>query len=153
MSAEFTVAQAQACLHAALVDEVASIGGMTVAIQEMGGSEDTWSRRLAGTHDWQGKEIATLIAAGHRRMGRSLVHQRVAALLDGAACTAGDSRSAMGDAQAVLPALLAEAQRMAQAVKDGHITRAEARSLLKGIPALIRMLEKLQVDLSAFLRS
>lgn len=153
MSAEISTARVQECVRAALADEVVAVGGIDAAMQETGLSRDSISRRLAGTHAWTDKDIAAMIAAGHARLGRSLIQQRLGWLLSGTVAIAGDGRRAVDDAATTLPALLMQAQRMAAALADRTIDRPEARELLAAIPELSRQLDSLQADLAALLRS
>ncbi len=153
MSAEITKARVQECIRAALADEVAAIGGVSSAAQECGISDDSVRRRLAGTHAWSVDDLAAMTAAGHARLGRSLPHQRLGHLLTSAVVVSGDARHACLGAASTLPALLAEAQKMASALADGEITRDEARALLADLPELTRRLDSLQADLAAILRS
>ena len=152
MSAVISLAQAQSCQHAALCDSVLRLGGIPGAMAETGMGEDTLRRRLAGTYDWTGKEIAAFHFATHRQLGQSLIHERMGLLLTGAVVTAGDARRALGDVAATLSAVLAEAAIMADALKDGRIDLDEAREMLAQIPEVIAKLMQLQVDLMARLR-
>jgi hypothetical protein len=151
MSAPISIFQAQTCVHAALCDEVVAIGGVALAAAETGSSEDTVRRRLAGTHDWTGKEIGALYAAALRRQGRSLLVDRLTDLGQGTA-PKGDGRRAFSDLSSTLPALLTQAQTMAQAAADGDVSRQEARALLAGLPSIISDLERMSADLVALLR-
>lgn len=152
MSAAISTAQAQACIRAALADEVIAIGGIEVAAQECGVSDDTVRRRLAGTHGWTDHDLAAMIAAGHARLGRSLPVQRLAALLAAGPAPAGDGRCVVTDTAAILPELLTLAQTMAAAIADRSIQRPEARVMVAAIPELIKQLEREQANLVALLR-
>jgi hypothetical protein len=153
MSAVLTISQAQACMSAALADDVAAIGGVAIAAQECGVSEDTVRRWLSGSNgDWTRSAIAALIVAAHHRLGRSLVQDRMAALTGGTAQVGGDKRRALSDALETLPALLATAQKMAAASADGRISSAEAREILSALPGVINQLDRLQADLVSLIR-
>lgn len=152
MSAAISASRVQNCIRSALADEVVAIGGIEVAQQECGLSDDTIRRRLAGTHAWSDRDIGAMVAAAQGRLGHSLVVQRLAALLSGAPVQVADGRRATQDAARMLPDLLALAQTMATAIADRSISRDEARALVGAIPDLIRALETQQADLNALLR-
>lgn len=152
MSAGISVAQTQACLRAALADEVIAIGGIEVAAQECGVSDDTVRRRLAGTHGWTDHDISAMIAAGHARLGRSLPLQRLVTLLADGPTPRGDSRRAVTDTAAILPELLTLAQAMSAAIANNEIDRTEARVMVAAIPEAIRQLEREHTNLVALLR-
>lgn len=152
MSEKISVAQAQSCLRAALADEVIAVGGIEVAAQECGVSDDTVRRRLAGTHGWTDHDISAMIAAGQARLGRSLPVQRLVALLANGPVPTGDGRSAVNATSAILPGLLTLAQTMAEAIADRSIQRDEARVMVAAIPEVIRQLEQEHANLIALLR-
>lgn len=153
MSAVVTVSQAQACIHAALADEVAAVGGVGSASVEVGVSDDTVRRWIAGSAGaWTAPAIAALSVAAHRRTGRALVLDRMAALFAGSA-TRGDGRRALADAAASTAAMLTASRQRVAAMADGRLSRAEAREALAQIPDLIHALEGEAADLADFLRS
>lgn len=153
MPAEITTARVQECVRAALADEVAAIGGVAVAHQECGISEDSVRRRLAGTHAWTDADIAALVAAAQSRLGRVLLHQRLGWLLDAGPVLPRSARRACDDITAALPPLLASAQAMAASVADRRVTRDEARALLAQIAEVRRHLDRVAEDCVETLRS
>jgi hypothetical protein len=141
------------CVRAALADEVAAVGGIAAASAEIGVSDDTLRRWLAGSNgDWNAGAVGAMVAAGLARNGRSLLLGRLNALAAGTTPT-GDRRRALSGTAGALPALLTEAQRMATAAADGVIDRAEAGDILRDLPALIKSLEAIQGDLLDLLKN
>lgn len=149
---EISKAAVQGVLRAALSDDVTAIGGIAVAAQECGVSDDSIRRRLAGTHAWTDSDISALIAASHARLGRVLVTRRMDCLLSSGPPIFGDARRACDDITAAIPELLSEIQAMSAAVADRSVTKAEARQMLAQMPAARQHLDQVQSDLEAIVR-
>ena len=152
MSHSPTVPQVASTLAAALADEVVRLGGIAAATAEIGISDDSVRRRLAGTHHWLDHDIARMVAAGLASQGSSLVLDRLNELARGAQPT-GDARTVDADAAQALPSLLRTATDLADALRNRHVDADERRRLLADIDPTIQELNRLRASLLIAARS
>jgi hypothetical protein len=141
MSAARSVAAAQACARAAAVADVATVGGVAAVAVEVGVSDDTVRRWIAGTAGaWTLEGAVALAAAARARSGAS----EIAATFEAINRPAAEAHHPGEGADACALLLLAElAEATAEdgrAMADGHLDPDEARLLLGRLDRLAKAL-------------
>lgn len=141
MSASRSVAAAQACARAAAVADVAAVGGVAAVAIEVGVSDDTVRRWIAGTAGaWTMEGAVALAAAARARSGRSELAAVLEAINHPAAETHHTGEAADSCALLLLAELAEATAEDGRAMADGHLDSEEARHLLGRLERLAKAL-------------
>lgn len=145
MSAAMSIATAQACARSAAVADVATVGGVAAVAIEIGVSDDTVRRWIAGTAGaWTLEAAIALAAAARARSGESAVARVFEGIHRPAVETEHRGEAADSCALLLLAELAEATAEDGRAMADGHLDTEEARRLLnrldrlgKALPAAI----------------
>jgi hypothetical protein len=139
MSAPRSIIAAQGCARAAAADDVQATGGVALAAIEIGASEDTVRRWIAGTAGTWTLDAAVAIAAAARaRTGRCALAEVFAGIQSPEVETTHRGEQADACALLLLAELAEATAEDGRAMADGHLDADEARRLLARLDRLDR---------------